>query len=158
MKKIILFLSLLLVITLQTAFPQKESKEEHDARMQWWREARFGMFIHWGPVSLTGAELSWSRGAQVPVAEYDDLCKRFNPTKFSADEWVKIAKDAGMKYIVITSKHHDGFALFDSALGDWKTPPTAQPNKARGRPIGRLNGVLWSLAWTMLVSAAWGLR
>ncbi|MEI6049489.1 MAG: alpha-L-fucosidase, partial [Bacteroidota bacterium] len=74
-------------------------------RLEWWKDARFGMFIHWGPVSLKGTEIGWSRGKEIPVEEYDTLYKQFNPVKFNADEWVKLAKDAGMKYIVFTSKH-----------------------------------------------------
>jgi len=93
---------------------QKESQQEIDARMKWWQDARFGMFIHWGPVSLKGTEIGWSRGEQIPVQEYDNLYKQFNPTKFSAKEWVSIAKAVGMKYMVITSKHHDGFCLWDT--------------------------------------------
>jgi alpha-L-fucosidase len=79
-----------------------------------WRDARFGMFIHWGPVSLTGKEIGWARGREIPVDEYDSLYKRFNPTRFSPDEWVSIAKAAGMKYMVLTTKHHDGFVLWDT--------------------------------------------
>jgi len=85
-----------------------------------WQDMRFGMFIHWGPVSLRGTEIGWSRGKEVPIAEYDNLYKEFNPVLFNAKEWVKAAKDAGMKYIVITSKHHDGFCLFDSKFTDHK--------------------------------------
>ena len=88
-------------------------------RLAWWRDARFGMFIHWGPVSLKGTEIGWSRGAEVPIEEYDNLYKQFNPTKFNADEWVTIAKDAGMKYMVFTTKHHDGFCLFDTKQTDY---------------------------------------
>jgi alpha-L-fucosidase len=66
---------------------------ESDKRLQWWQDARFGMFIHWGPVSLKGTEIGWSRGKQVPAQEYDNLYKSFNPLKFSAEEWVDIAKD-----------------------------------------------------------------
>ncbi|UCF37969.1 MAG: alpha-L-fucosidase [Acidobacteriota bacterium] len=77
------------------------------------------MFIHWGPVSLAGTEIGWSRGREVPETAYDQLYKRFNPTEFNAEEWVKIARDAGMKYIVITSKHHDGFAIWDSKVSDY---------------------------------------
>jgi len=80
---------------------------------------RFGLFIHWGPVSIRGTEIGWSRGAQVPIEEYDALYKQFNPTKFNADEWVSIAKESGMKYLVITSKHHDGFCIWDSEYTDY---------------------------------------
>jgi alpha-L-fucosidase len=75
---------------------------------------RFGMFIHWGPVSLTGQEIGWSRGGATPIEKYDNLYKEFNPVKFDADEWVSIAKAAGMKYVVLTTKHHDGFCLWDT--------------------------------------------
>lgn len=84
-----------------------------------WRSLRFGMFIHWGPVSLTGKEIGWSRGAGTPVEVYDNLYKVFNPTNFNADEWVDIAKAAGMKYIVLTTKHHDGFCLWDTKFTDY---------------------------------------
>ncbi|MHC4406089.1 MAG: alpha-L-fucosidase, partial [Planctomycetota bacterium] len=84
-----------------------------------WQDMRFGMFIHWGPVSLKGTEIGWSRGRQVPKEEYDQLYREFNPAKFDADQWVRIAKEAGMKYLVITSKHHDGFCLWDSKLTDY---------------------------------------
>lgn len=106
------------------SFLQASSKD-----MLWWKNARFGLFIHWGPVSLKGTEISWSRGGErrgqggtgeIPVEVYDNLYKEFNPVKFNAGEWVKIAKDAGMKYLVFTSKHHDGFSMFDSGLTDYK--------------------------------------
>ncbi len=84
-----------------------------------WQALRFGMFIHWGPVSLTGKEIGWSRGAQTPIEVYDNLYKEFNPTNFNADEWVDIAKAAGMKYIVLTCKHHDGFCLWDTKFTDY---------------------------------------
>ena len=82
-------------------------------------DKRFGMFIHWGPVSLRGTEIGWSRGDQVPVKEYDNLYKEFNPVLFNADSWVKTAKDAGMKYLTITAKHHDGFCLWPSAYTEY---------------------------------------
>lgn len=88
-------------------------------RMAWWRDARFGMFIHWGPVSLKGTEIGWSRGAQIPIEEYDNLYREFNPSEFNADEWVRIARDAGMKYVVFTTKHHDGFCMFDTEQTDF---------------------------------------
>ena len=93
--------------------------------MKWWREARFGMFIHWGIYSVPagvyhgtniGGIGEWiMNNARIPVAEYRKYADQFNPTRFNADDFVKVAKDAGMKYIVITSKHHDGFAMFKSA-------------------------------------------
>ena len=100
-----------------------------------WRARRFGMFIHWGPVSIKGTEIGWSRAGErrdrketakkgVPAAEYDNLYKQFNPVKFNADEWAAVAKDAGMKYIVLIAKHHDGFCMFDSALTDYKITNT----------------------------------
>ncbi|HUA66211.1 MAG TPA: alpha-L-fucosidase [Alphaproteobacteria bacterium] len=101
---------------------QQDYGPTHDARMQWWRQARFGMFIHWGvysvpagiykgqPVTHAGEWIM--RTADIPVADYAAFAKQFDPTNFNADQWVKIAKDAGMKYIVITAKHHDGFAMY----------------------------------------------
>src|SRR4051812_30923104 len=68
---------------------------------------RFGMFIHFGPVTLRGTEIGWSRSHEVPQAEYDTLYKEFNPALFNADTWVRTAKEAGMKYLTITAKHHD---------------------------------------------------
>lgn len=100
-----------------------------DNRLGWWREARLGLFVHWGPVSLKGTEIGWSRGGErrgtggtgeIPVEVYDNLHKQFNPTEFDAREWVSIAQEAGMRYLVFTTKHHDGFCMFDSALTDHK--------------------------------------
>ncbi len=87
---------------------------DHSEKLEWWKDARFGMFIHWGPVSLKGTEIGWSRGTQIPVEVYDSLYLQFNPVHFDAAGWVKLAKDAGMKYIVFTSKHHDGFCNWDT--------------------------------------------
>jgi len=83
-----------------------------------WQDMRFGMFIHWGPVTLTGQELSWSRGTKTPIEEYDQIYQRFNPTNFNADAWAQTASDAGMKYLIITTKHHDGFCLWPSKYTD----------------------------------------
>jgi alpha-L-fucosidase len=79
------------------------------------QDMRFGMFIHWGPVSLKGTEIGWSRGREVPIEESDALRKQFNPVKFDAAAWARVAKAAGMKYLVLTTKHHDGFCLWPSA-------------------------------------------
>lgn len=85
-----------------------------------WRSKRFGMFIHFGPVSLTGKEIGWSRGAATPVEIYDNLYHQFNPTNLNAEAWVRVAKAAGMKYLVLTTKHHDGFCLWDTKYSDYK--------------------------------------
>ncbi|MBN1938821.1 MAG: alpha-L-fucosidase [Candidatus Aminicenantes bacterium] len=124
------FLSLILALAfLATAVPLSaaETKAQHDARMQWWREARFGLFIHWGlyavPAGTWGGKTNygeWIRHtAQIPLEVYDKFLERFNPVEFDAEAWVRAAKNAGMKYIVITSKHHDGFAIFDSKVSDF---------------------------------------
>ena len=110
-----------------------ESKESSvDDRMDWWRTARFGMFIHWGLYAVPAGEwegttnhAEWIRTtAQIPIETYDEFVGQFNPVKFNAEQWVKMAKDAGMKYIVITSKHHDGFCLFDSEYTDFDVMST----------------------------------
>lgn len=86
---------------------------------EWFQDARFGLFIHWGVYSLM-ADGEWvMNNRQIPAADYEKLAAFFNPIRFDADEWVKLAKDAGMRYITITSKHHDGFAMFDSKVSDW---------------------------------------
>jgi alpha-L-fucosidase len=107
----------------------KESKESYEARMKWWHDARFGMFIHWGIYSVpagkyNGEEIKgigeWIMNtAKIPVSEYEKFGKQFNPVKFDAAEWVKTAKVAGMKYIVITSKHHDGFSMWGSKVSKY---------------------------------------
>jgi alpha-L-fucosidase len=90
----------------------------------WWREARFGMFVHWGPVALRGTEIGWSRGDAVPEAEYDALYRRFDPRGFDARAWARLARESGMRYLVLTTKHHDGFCLWDSALTDYDVMST----------------------------------
>ncbi len=88
-------------------------------RGQWLRDAKFGMFIHWGLYAVLG-EGEWvQQSKQIPVAEYESLRSRFNPVQFDAKAWVDLARAAGMKYMVVTTKHHDGFCLFDSKLTDW---------------------------------------
>lgn len=98
-----------------------------DTRMDWWRNAKFGMFIHWGLYAVPAGEYKGSTNygewimqeAQIPKSEYEKFAPQFNPKKFNAEEWVQMAKNAGMKYIVITSKHHDGFCLWDSKVSDY---------------------------------------
>ncbi len=112
--------------------PAIESDAQRDVRMAWFREARFGMFIHWGLYAVPAGKWGdrtdygeWIRdSAKIPVEEYDKFVGQFNPIKFNADEWVALAKDAGVRYIVITSKHHDGFALFDSKVSDFDVMAT----------------------------------
>lgn len=98
------------------------------ARLEWWAEARFGMFIHWGPVSLKETEISWSRAntntncpnrGEIPAEVYDNLYRRFDPTNFDAAAWVSLAQAAGVKYMVLTAKHADGFLLWDSKVDDY---------------------------------------
>ncbi|MCX6997387.1 MAG: alpha-L-fucosidase [Kiritimatiellaeota bacterium] len=122
-----------------------ETPAQHDARMQWWREAKFGMFITWGVYAqlagnYKGTELpggaEWiMRNLQIPKAEYEAIAKQFNPVKYNPDEWVRLAKEAGMKYIVITSKHHDGFALFDSNASDWNVVKATPCGKDLLKPL-----------------------
>ncbi len=106
------------------AQPSSSADSAREARLAWFRDAKYGLFIHWGLYAIPAGEWKgktipgigeWIQNrARIPTPEYAQLARRFNPTKFDADAWVRMAKDAGMKYIVITSKHHDGFALFKS--------------------------------------------
>ena len=98
---------------------QKSNLKGNEKQIEKWKDARFGMFIHWGPVSLKGTEIGWSRGREIPIEEYDNLYKKFNPVNYNAEEWVKLAKDAGMKYIIFTSKHHDGFCMWNTKYTDF---------------------------------------
>ncbi|MDO5977475.1 alpha-L-fucosidase [Flavivirga spongiicola] len=143
MKKTIYFLAImLLILSCQTKKKTdavqveqqpvnylKESKEAFNERMEWWRKARFGMFIHWGVYSVPAGIYKdkqvngigeWiMQNGQIPVKEYEAFAKQFNPEKFNADAWAKTMKEAGMKYVVITSKHHDGFGLWDSKVSNY---------------------------------------
>src|SRR3954462_7511660 len=117
--------AILLIVTArgQTQAP-KPVDPARETRLAWFRDAKYGMFIHWGLYAIPAGEWNGKRSlglgewimnrAQIPVKEYEKLADQFNPVKFNADEWVQLAQDAGMKYIVITSKHHDGFAMFKS--------------------------------------------
>ena len=106
-----------------------ESQEKFNERMEWWRNAKFGMFIHWGGYSVLAGEYDgkktnmiaeWIMNTEkIPIKSYEEYAKQFNPIKYNPEEWVKLAEEAGMKYIVVTSKHHDGFALWDSEVSKY---------------------------------------
>ncbi len=105
------------------------SMKDHEQRIDWWRQARFGMFIHWGVYSLPGGEWKGKkvggyaehlmRKETITRKKYLELAHRFNPVLFNADEWAKAARDAGMRYMIITAKHHDGFAIYPSKVSDF---------------------------------------
>lgn len=97
----------------------------YEERLKWFHDARFGMFIHWGLYSLLSRGEWVMYCEQIPANEYAELAKRFNPRKFDADAWMAVAKDAGMKYVVLTTRHHDGFCLFDSDASDFTSVKTA---------------------------------
>jgi alpha-L-fucosidase len=144
-----------------------ETKEERDARMGWWRDARFGLFIHWGVYAVPAGtykgeqidgigEWIMLRG-KIPVADYKAFANEFNPVKYDPQAWAKLAHEAGMRYIVITSKHHDGFALFPSAVSDWDVADATPygkdligPLAAAARAEGLKFGLYYSQAqdWT----------
>lgn len=137
---ILVFLACSQLLAAQTP---EHSKDE---RMKWWREARFGMFIHWGVYAQWagvyhgheqgrgGAEWIMNR-SKIPVAEYQAKAREFNPQSYDPDSWVKMAKDAGMKYIVITAKHHDGFALFKSGASSWNIADATPYGKDLLKPL-----------------------
>src|SRR6185436_1041142 len=125
----ILLAGALAVAVPASAAPPADSPEAKQARLAWFREAKYGLFIHWGLYAIPAGEWKGRRipgigewimfRTPIPVAEYEALARQWNPVKFDADAWVQLARDAGMKYIVITSKHHDGFVLFDSKVSAW---------------------------------------
>ena len=142
----------------QTEKGYLQAKPEDIAR---WRDLKFGMFIHWGPVSLQGTEIGWSRGGErrgvggtgeVPLAVYDNLYKKFNPLKFDPKEWVEIAKSAGMNYMVLTTRHHDGFTMFDSKYTDYKiTSPESPYRKDIVKQLSdacHAGGITWGIYYS----------
>jgi alpha-L-fucosidase len=106
-----------------------ETPGEHDARMKWFREARFGIFIHWGVYSVPAHGEWYMNNAKVPVATYRAFAKDFTAAKYDPQAWAQLFADAGAKYMVVTAKHHDGFAMYDSKFSDW--------NVVKASPAGR---------------------
>ena len=102
--------------------PRPGGDADREARMKWWHEARFGMFIHWGLYSVLGRH-EWAMEKEgIPVAEYEQLAQRFKPKPNAARDWARLAKQAGQKYMVMTTKHHEGFCHFDTKLTDYCAP------------------------------------
>ena len=125
------------------AIVRKESPEEHAARLKWFREARFGMFIHWGVYAVAGgwwqgrpAGAEWIMNrAKIKVAEYRPLASDFTAARYDPEAWAQLAADAGMKYVVITAKHHDGFVLYDSAYSDWNAAKVSAARRDLLEPL-----------------------
>jgi alpha-L-fucosidase len=115
-------------------------------------DQRFGMFIHFGPVTERGTEIGWSRNKEVPQADYDSLYREFNPMLFNADAWVKTAKDAGMKYLVITAKHHDGFLLWPSEFSNYNISYSPFKKDIVGELAGacKKQGMIFCVYFTVL--------
>ena len=123
-----------LILIVVSLFNQFVLADNTESKLEWFRNDKFGLFIHWNPSSIMGVEISWSRqdhpfdhpgnGPFVPNEMYDILYKSFNPVKFDADQWMKLAKDAGFKYVVFTSKHHDGFSMWHTKLRDYNISNT----------------------------------
>ena len=134
-----------LVALLPVASADEETATQRNERMQWWRKARFGMFIHWGVYSVPAGVYNgkkipgpaeWAMlVSKIPVEEYRNFAKEFNPVKYDPDAWVRLAKEAGMKYIVITAKHHDGFALFDTKASHWNAIESTPYGKDLIKPL-----------------------
>ena len=183
MKYLLIMLSLLLCICFELkaqnqknlTLPSNSGKElPGEERLNWWHEAKFGMFIHWGLYSQLAGE--WKGGyyqgigewimykARIPIAEYEGVASQFNPVKFDAEAWAQIAQDAGMKYLIITSKHHDGFAMFGSKADKFNivdaTPFKRDPIKELAAACAKRGirfGVYYSQAqdWSAPGGAIW---
>jgi alpha-L-fucosidase len=125
MKTKMLILSLVMFLSVVQAFAGAPAES-----IAWWQEARFGMFIHWGLYAIPARGEWLMYQEHVPVAEYSQLAQEFNPQAYRPDEWVQLAQSAGMKYVVLTTRHHDGFCLFDS-----KTTAFTAPKTAAGRDL-----------------------
>jgi alpha-L-fucosidase len=129
------------------------AKQVSDQGIQWFQDVRFGMFIHWGLYSIIAKQEWVMHTDRIPVPEYEKLVSQFNPTKFNADEWVSIAADAGQKYMVITSRHHDGFSMYDTALSDYKvtnTPFGRDPIRELADAVARRNDMKFGFYSSLL--------
>lgn len=115
----LLLVTLCFCTTAQAETPLIETTAEHDQRMAWWRNARFGLFIHWGIMSIPGKGFGVMEWDNIPMAEYEKLVGQYNPVEWNAHDVVKMAKDAGQKYIVFVAKHLDGFCMWNSKLTDY---------------------------------------
>ncbi len=142
MKKRIFILIVISLISIATNAQQPTQSE----RLAWWHEAKFGMFIHWGVYSLYGGiynghqqargDAAWILNrCKIPVAEYRETAKQFNPVNYNPEFWAKMAKEAGMKYLIITAKHHDGFALFHSKASNWNVVDATVYGKDLLKPL-----------------------
>ena len=134
-----------------------------DQRLEWWRDARFGMFIHWGLYAIPAGEWNgkeipgigeWIMAqANIPVSDYEQFATQFDPMRYDPIKWVQIAKDAGMKYIVITSKHHDGFCLFDTTATEWDVVDSTPYGKDLLRPLAdecRKQGIKFCIYYSIM--------
>ena len=141
---IVLLMTFVFLLSVAKAQPRPSVEE----RLEWWHEAKFGLFINWGVHSLYGGVYHGHRQAyggaewimnrcKIPVAEYREKAKEFDPENYDPDAWMKMAKDAGMKYLVMCVKHHDGFALFDSKANDWDVVDATPYGKGYIKTLGR---------------------
>jgi alpha-L-fucosidase len=139
------FYILFAVMLLSTSCKSTVKESPEPDRLQWWTDAKFGLFIHWGVYSVPAGTYNGKQidgigewimyNGEIPSASYKEYAKSFNPVKYNPETWVKMAKDAGMKYIVITSKHHDGFGLFDSKVTDWDVVDATPYGKDLLKPL-----------------------
>lgn len=139
-------LTFLLIVVLLNSGIRAQQQTSDTSKLAWWHEAKFGMFIHWGVYSIYGGvykghqqargDAAWIENrCKIPVAEYRENARQFNPVNYNPEAWAKMAKDAGMKYLIITAKHHDGFALFDSKASDWNVVQATQYGKDLLKPL-----------------------
>ena len=143
------------------AIPGNETPEQREARLKWFKEARFGLFIHWGVYAVPagvwqdkeiGGIGEWiMKQGSIPIKDYKAFAKDFTAAKYDPKAWADLAKEAGMKYVVITSKHHDGFALYDSAASDWNAVKSSAAGRDLLAPLAeavRGNGLKFGLYYS----------